>query len=294
MSGDAIKAWRKQVTREMLTQACLSVPQKRRPSTAVVDQVGLYLAVSLRDSKGFADETEQQIVDGLHGTLSVSSVGDALHALRAIWVPVKRGAKGSGTRRVFVLHDPHGLLNDLPPQRDYPAEITTYHNGKTMPPQRESDLSERGYPVAPERNLNTDPPASAEAGLCSPDSSAQPTPPCGVCADATDTLDHRRTDRLVNAVQIRRQPRTVNQERLRKAARTLLAHYPNSTQSWLIDVLLLWEPLSLALALQAHDQLLRLARQTPNTQHESAAVLHPNRFRSDSIFWGHNAAPDPY
>lgn len=270
MSGDAIRAWRKQVTREMLTQACLTVPEKRRPSTAVVAQVGFYLAVSLRDSKGFTDETEQQIVDGLQGTLSLSTVGDALRALREIWVPVRRGAKGSGTRRVFVLHDPKSLLKDLPPQRDYPAEIATYHNGKTMPPQRENDLSQRGNPVRPERNLNTDPPALAEAGLCSPDSSAQPTPACGVCADAEATHDQARENRLVNAVKLRRQPSRVDDLRIRKAARVLLAHYPHSKQSWLIDVLMHWAPLALVHALHSHNELLRLARQTPNTERDTA------------------------
>jgi hypothetical protein len=253
----------------MLTQACLSVPEKRRPSARVLSQVGQYLAAAMRDSKGYTDETEQQVADGLQGTLSLDTVGNALQALSLIWVPIRRGAKGSGTRRVFVFHDPKGLLSAMPPQRDYPAEITTNDNGKTMPPQRENSAAQRGYPVTPEVILNTDPPASAEAGLCSPEPVAQPTTPCRLCADATESV---RENRLVNAVNLRcnLSARSKGTERTRKAARILLAHYPTGTNPWLVDVLCQWEPLSLLNALHAHDNVLRLARQTPEPTKDTA------------------------
>lgn len=269
MSGDAIRAWIRQVTGEMLTQAALTVPEKRRPAPDKLELVGKHLAESLKDGKGYVDETEQQIVAGLHGTVSVSTVGDALDALREIWVPVKRGNKGYGTHRVFVLHDPKQLLKDHTQQRDYPVMETGNNNGKSMPLQRENNAPQRGNPVTPEHNLNTAPPAPAGWGLCSPDDDAQHTPPCRVCADAAGTYDPKLPARLAVAVsaqlQARRQsPLTADMtHRLERHASILLRHYPDRTREQHIETLHLWVPLALRHTLDPHDALLQLAHDTP-------------------------------
>lgn len=253
----------------MLTQAALNVPEKRRPAPDKLELVGKHLAESLKDSKGYVDETEQQIVDGLHGTLSTSTVGDALYALREIWVPVKRGNKGYGTHRVFVLHDPKQLLKDHTQQRGNPVMETGNNNGKTMPLQRENNAPQRGNPVTPEQNLNTAPPAPAGWGLCSPDDDAQHTPPCRVCADAAGTYDPKLPARLAVAVsaqlQARRQePLTADMtNRLERHAPILLCHYPDRPIEQHIETLHLWVPLALLHTLNPHNALLKLAHHTP-------------------------------
>ncbi len=273
MSGDAIRAWRKQVTHEMLVQASLTVPEKRRPSIALLDHLGWVLACSLQPSKGYTDDTEQQIAAALHGAYTTSTVGDALYALRDLWVPIRRGAKGNGTRRVFVFCDPKGLLDDQSLGRGNPAEIATDKGGKTVPLQRENDLSGWGNPATPEYYLNTDPPAPAGAGLYSPDSDTQPTPPCRVCADATG--DGTRCERLVRAVNVQRQNQKQTtltkpqEDRLLIAARYLCAHYPDSDDLHHIAVLHQWLPICVELARTAHDSVLKLARQTPNPTTET-------------------------
>lgn len=250
----------------MLTQAALTVPEKRRPSKKVLSQVGYYLAVSLKDSKGYTDETEQQIADGLHGTLSTSTVGDALYALREIWVPVKRGNKGYGTRRVFVLHDPKQLLKDHTQQRGNPVMETGNNNGKTMPLQREDNAPQRGNPVTPEHNLNTAPPAPAGWGLCSPDNDAQHTTPCRVCADAARTCDPKLPARLVTAVAVKRKLTPEQRERMEWAAPILLAHLPERTAIQHVETLQMWLPIARKHGLHRHDALLQLAENTPTTE----------------------------
>lgn len=251
MSGESITAWRAQVTRELLTRAQLSVPAKRRPRIAVLDHVGLYLATCLRNSKGYVDETETQIADGLHRTYSVSTVGDALNALRDIWQPITRGAKGHGTRRVFVFCDPKGMLQPNATQRDYPAEITTtnerdypaeietHKDGIAMPNEREHDEPGRDYPVTPELPDNA-PSASAEtASVRSPEpgahNSTQPTPRCTVCAADGTERQRDLTRRLSLAVRVN--DAVTNKTPARNCVAPLVMHRPDLVEWQYLEIM---------------------------------------------------------
>lgn len=251
MSGESITAWRAQVTHEMLLQLQLSVPAKRRPSVAALDHVGLYLATCLRNSKGYVDETEAQIATGLHRSLSASTVGDALSALRPIWRPITRGAKGHGTRRVFVFHDPKGLLHDSATERDYPAEIPTTterdypaeietdKDGICMTTERDNSEPGRGNPVTPDSPDNA-PSASAEtASVRSPETGAhdrtQPTPRCTVCAaEPTETQNDLAT-RLQRALKV---DDSAQQSRwAQKCVTPLVRHRPDMVEWQHLEIL---------------------------------------------------------
>lgn len=111
MSGDAIQAWRTVVTAEMLERAQQSMPPKQRPSRRNLELVGMYLAQSFIDRRGYTEETQQQIAEGLHNVITVDGVSLAQRAMdnAGLTVVVRQGAPGHGTRRVFSFHDPKGL-----------------------------------------------------------------------------------------------------------------------------------------------------------------------------------------
>jgi hypothetical protein len=157
MSGNAIQAWRENITRELSRQAQDTMPVKRRPDIRTLELVGVYLAQSFIDERGYVDETQLQITNGLHGAISVDQVGDGLTAWQniGVFVVIRKGAKGSGTRRVFSFHDPKNLA-----QRNgaNPVTIGTQQNGVAHPTgrgsddtQRGTDETRRGYPVTPEQ-----------------------------------------------------------------------------------------------------------------------------------------------
>jgi hypothetical protein len=157
MSGNAIQAWRENITRELSRQAQDAMPDKRRPDIRTLELVGVYLAQSFIDERGYVDETQLQIAEGLHGSLSVDQIGDALSAWQnlGVLVVIRKGAKGSGTRRVFSFHDPKNLA-----QRNgaNPVTIGTQQNGVAHPTERGSDDTQRGTdetqranPVTPEQ-----------------------------------------------------------------------------------------------------------------------------------------------
>lgn len=157
MSGSAIQAWRKNINRELLLQAQDTMPDKRRPDIRTLELAGVYLAQSFIDSRGYVDETQLQIAVGLHGALSVDQIGDGLTALQniGVLVVIRKGARGSGTRRVFSFHDPKNLA-----QRNGvdPVTIGTQQNGVAHPTERGGDDTQwgtdetpRGNPVTPEQ-----------------------------------------------------------------------------------------------------------------------------------------------
>ena len=157
MSGNAIQAWRENITRELSRQAQDAMPDKRRPDIRTLELVGVYLAQSFIDERGYVDETQLQIAEGLHGSLSVDQIGDALSAWQnlGVFVVIRKGAKGSGTRRVFSFHDPKNLA-----QRNgaNPVTIGTEQNGVAHPTERGRDDTQRGRdatqwanPVTPEQ-----------------------------------------------------------------------------------------------------------------------------------------------
>jgi hypothetical protein len=133
------------------------MPDKRRPDIRTLELVGVYLAQSFIDERGYVDETQLQIAEGLHGALSVDQIGDALSAWQniGVFVVIRKGAPGSGTRRVFSFHDPKNLA-----QRNgaNPVTIGTQQDGVAHPTERGSDdtqrgtdATQRGNPVTPEQ-----------------------------------------------------------------------------------------------------------------------------------------------
>jgi hypothetical protein len=133
------------------------MPDKRRPDIRTLELVGVYLAQSFIDERGYVDETQLQIANGLHGVISVDQVGDGLTAWQniGVFVVIRKGARGSGTRRVFSFHDPKNLA-----QRNgaNPVTIGTQQNGVAHPTERGSDdtqrgtdATQRGNPVTPEQ-----------------------------------------------------------------------------------------------------------------------------------------------
>ncbi len=157
MSGNAIQAWRENITRKLLRQAQDAMPDKRRPDIRTLELVGVYLAQSFIHERGYVDETQLQIAEGLHGALSVDQIGDALSAWQniGVLVVIRKGAPGSGTRRVFSFHDPKNLA-----QRNgaNPVTIGTQQDGVAHPTERGSDdtqrgtdATQRGNPVTPEQ-----------------------------------------------------------------------------------------------------------------------------------------------
>lgn len=164
MSGDAIRLWRDSVNRELLLRAQDSMPTKHRPDRRDLELVGLYLAQSFVTNKGYVDETQTQVVEGLHGVLSVDQVKNALTALQNVDVltVIRAGARGHGTRRVFSFHDPKQLSNPSgvnPPANgdEHSGAKTATQRGKRQT-QRGKRVSQRGNPTTPEelpeQNLN--------------------------------------------------------------------------------------------------------------------------------------------
>lgn len=250
MSGESITAWRSQVTHELLLRMQQSVPEKHRPSVAAMDHVGLYLATCLKNGKGYVDETEQQIAIGLHKSWSPSTIGDALKALREVWRPITRGAKGHGTRRVFVFYDPKNLLPDSTTERDYPTEkntetkrdypakTETKKDGIAMTTERDYTETERGCPVTPELP-DYAPSASAEtASVRSPEASAQqvtqPTPRCTVCAAALTEQQQDLASRLIIACKVGDFRLSV---RAQQCIAVLIKHHPELSEEQYLKVL---------------------------------------------------------
>jgi hypothetical protein len=111
MSSGAIAAWQANVTRDLLEQARQSIDPQHRTTVVNMALVGQHLAVKQR-SKGFCNESHQQIYEGLFRVLTLETIGRALRCLDypGLWQIVKPGGKGSPTRRVLTSFDPHGLI----------------------------------------------------------------------------------------------------------------------------------------------------------------------------------------
>lgn len=126
MSSGAIAAWQAHVTLDLLEQARQSIDQRHRTAVVNMELVGQYLAVKQR-SKGYCNESHAQIYEGLHGVLTIETIGRALRCLNypGLWQIVKLGGKGSPTRRVLSSYDPHGLIQSCGVQAP-PDEQTTH------------------------------------------------------------------------------------------------------------------------------------------------------------------------
>lgn len=164
MSGDAITAWRTFITPQLVKEAQDSMPEKRRPDARTLELVGVYLVQSFIDSRGFAEETQLQIKEGLHEVVSIDQIRNALQAWQnaGVMIVVSKGTKGRATRRVFSFHDPKNLANRNGVD---PVTKSDTHNGVEVDlergsdePQRDSDEPQRANPFTPEqlpeRNLN--------------------------------------------------------------------------------------------------------------------------------------------
>jgi len=112
MSSGAIRAWRMNVTSQLMEQARLEIDDKHRPTVIAMELVGLYLAVAQRDSKSYCDESHEQIRTGLRNSLSLDQVKVSLRALDypGLWQIVKPGGENAPTRRVLSSFDRDGLI----------------------------------------------------------------------------------------------------------------------------------------------------------------------------------------
>ena len=112
MSSGAIRAWRMNVTSQLMEQARLEIDDKHRPTIIAMELVGQYLATTQRDKKGYCDESHNQIREGLHKVLTLDQVKVALRALDypGLWQIVKPGGKNAPTRRVLSSFDRDGLI----------------------------------------------------------------------------------------------------------------------------------------------------------------------------------------
>lgn len=162
MSGDAIKAWTNQVTKDDLLRAQNTMPLKRRPRLQNLELVGKHLAECLIDARGYVGETQDQIVASLH-VLSLDQVGNCLQALDrgGLWVVIRTGAPGRATHRVFALHDPRDLLQR---RGVNPVAMESERRGVDTPTQGGSDETQGGNPVAPKQipKQNPTPPAATQ------------------------------------------------------------------------------------------------------------------------------------
>jgi len=134
MSSGAIAAWQANVTRDLLEQARQSIDRRHRVDIAYMELVGQYLAVKQR-SRGFCNESHQQIYKGMHEVLTMETISRALRCLDypGLWQIVKPGGKGSPTRRVLTSFDPHGLIQSCGATAPGVRDTTS---GATAPPNR--------------------------------------------------------------------------------------------------------------------------------------------------------------
>ena len=130
MSSGAIAAWQANVTLDLLKEAQSSVDPKRRGSIVNMALVGQYLAVKHR-SKGFCNESHEQIYEGLHRVLTLGQIGSALRCLDypGLWQIVKPGGENSPTQRVLTSFDPHGLIQSRRGQPHHDKNPT--HGGQS-------------------------------------------------------------------------------------------------------------------------------------------------------------------
>ena len=112
MSSGAIRAWRTNVTEQLMEQARQEIEPKRRPTIIAMQLVGLYLAVAQRERKAYCDESYEQILNGLCNVLTANQLKAALRALNypGLWQIVKPGGKNAPTRRVLSSFDRDGLI----------------------------------------------------------------------------------------------------------------------------------------------------------------------------------------
>ena len=111
MSRESLRAW-KQITREQLEAARLTIDAKHRPSLEAMNAVGAALAWSFRNDRGYVDLTLEQLSENEKGIYSVETCKWAViaHDRGRIWVNVERGGRErGGTRRVMPTFDPKGL-----------------------------------------------------------------------------------------------------------------------------------------------------------------------------------------
>lgn len=112
MSSGAIRAWRMNVTEQLMEQAHLEIEPKRRPTIIAMELVGQYLATAQRQHKSYCDESHEQILTGLRNSLTPDQLKAALRALNypGLWQIVKPGGKNAPTRRVLSSYDRDGLI----------------------------------------------------------------------------------------------------------------------------------------------------------------------------------------
>lgn len=121
---------------------------KHKPAWGSTVSVCLLLADKYRDSRGYVDETVQQIAEAL--VLTDGAVRDVLAALDAVgfWVKVTKGNQHRGTRRRpgFDVEAPRGnpAEHDEGASRGNPAELEAEHRGETHGASRDNDLSIAG------------------------------------------------------------------------------------------------------------------------------------------------------
>lgn len=125
MSSGAIAAWHEHVTLDLLEQARQNIDARHRTTVVNMELVGQYLAVKQR-SKGYCNESHVQIYEGLHGVLTLETIGRALRCLDypGLWQIVKPGGKGSPTQRVLTSFDPHDLIQSRRDQSPHDHNAT--------------------------------------------------------------------------------------------------------------------------------------------------------------------------
>jgi hypothetical protein len=149
MSSGAIAAWQANVTRDLLEQARQSIDRRHRVDIAYMELVGQYLAVKQR-SRGFCNESHQQIYKGMHEVLTMETISRALRCLDypGLWQIVKPGGKGSPTRRVLTSFDPQGLIQSCgataPPDSNPSHGAVELSHGDSTPIARGLDSERAG------------------------------------------------------------------------------------------------------------------------------------------------------
>lgn len=151
MSSGAIAAWQDTVTRELLERARQQIDPSHRTTVVNMELVGNYLAVKQR-SKGFCNESHEQIFEGLHKVLTMDTIGRALRCLDfpGLWQIVKPGGKGSPTQRVLTSFDPQSLIQS---RGDYPPHDKSSTHG-AMPPHDKHTTHGDNKPTHGDKTLN--------------------------------------------------------------------------------------------------------------------------------------------
>lgn len=124
MSADAMRAWDR-VPPDVIEAARLAMSEDQRPHAGCVQFVGFMLAFAVKPATGYADLTQQQLVERSKGAWSVDQVKRACQVLdrAGVFVVVKQGHKGtagqlgSGSWRVLSTCDSHGLIAQRKPAR---------------------------------------------------------------------------------------------------------------------------------------------------------------------------------